>query len=247
MSEKLKNQVTYPKDIRRRVLKLLQEEADPERAHQQQAYMKSEMPYFGLRVPRCRSIAREVLRDHPPSDPNVWVESILHLWRDATHREERYVAIELMLHTKYINWLIPTKLPVIEEMVVSGAWWDFVDALAIRGIGTMLANHPDSMKEELYQWAHDENIWKRRTTILSQLKAKVNTDVRFLSDCITSSLGHPEFFLRKGIGWALREYSKTDSDWVARFVKEHPGLSALSRKEALKHLVRLNKRSESIS
>ena len=234
----MKNQVTYPKDIRRRVLKLLQEEADPERAHQQQVYMKSEMPYFGLRVPRCRSIAHEVLRDHPPSDPNVWIESILHLWREATHREERYVAIELLLHKKFSQWLIPDQIHVIEELVVTGAWWDYVDAIAPRGIGTMLANDPIQTKLILYKWAKDQNIWMRRVAILAQLKSKTNTDVELLSNCIKPSIGHSEFFLRKGIGWALREYSKTDSEWVLDFVEKHPDLSDLSRREALKHLAR---------
>ena len=230
--------ISYAKNIQGSVFASLQKEADPARAIQQQAYMKSEMPYYGLRVPRCRSIADEVLREHPSCDSNVWVESILLLWRNATHREERYVAIELMHHKKYNDWLIPSVLPVIEEMVISGAWWDFVDALAIRGVGTMLANDPGSTKAEMYRWARDEDIWKRRTAILSQLKAKAKTDVKFLSDCILSSISHPEFFLAKGIGWALREYSKSDPDWVARFVREHHELSNLSRREAVKHLDR---------
>lgn len=236
MSEKLKNQVAYTKDIRRRVLKLLQEEADPERAHQQQAYMKSEMPYFGLRVPRCRSIANEVLSDCPPQNSQAWVSSILLLWREATHREERYVAIELLLHKKFAQWLIPGQIHVIEELVVTGAWWDYIDALASRGVGTMLANDPIQTKRILYKWAKDQNIWKRRVAILAQLKSKTNTDIELLSQCIKPSIGHSEFFLRKGIGWALREYSKTDADWVLEFVKQNPDLSDLSRREALKHL-----------
>ena len=239
MSEKLKKQVEYTKDIRRRVLTLLQEEADPERAHQQQAYMKSEMPYFGLRVPRCRSIANEVLRDCPPQNSEAWVSSILVLWRDATHREERYVAIELFLHKKFAHCLNPDQLPVVEELVVTGAWWDFVDALAIRGVGTMLTNDPIQTKLILYKWAKGQNIWKRRVAILAQLKSKTKTDVDLLSKCIKPSIGHSEFFLRKGIGWALREYSKTDPDWVKEFVEKHPELSALSRREALKHLARV--------
>lgn len=238
MSEKLKNQVAYTKDIRRRVLKLLQEEADPERAHQQQAYMKSEMPYFGLRVPRCRSIANEVLSDCSPRNSQAWVSSILLLWREATHREERYVAIELLLHKRFAHWLFPDQLPVVEEMVVTGAWWDFVDALASRGVGTMLTNDPFQTKLVLCQWAKDQNIWKRRIAILAQLKSKTNTDVEFLSQCIKPSIAHSEFFLRKGIGWALREYSKTNPDWVIEFVEKHPDLSDLSRREALKHLAR---------
>ena len=229
----------YKERIRSTALAKLQAVTNPERARQQQAYMKSEMPYFGLSVPRCRRIAHEVLRDDPPHNSDLWVSSILLLWRDAIHREERYVAIELFLHKKLAYWLVPDQLPVLEEMVVSGAWWDFVDALATRGAGTMLANDPVQTKRILYKWAKDQNFWKRRVAILAQLKSKTNTDVDLLSKCIKPSIGHSEFFLRKGIGWALREYSKTDPDWVKEFVEKHPDLSDLSRREALKHLTRV--------
>lgn len=237
--EHLVNSRVYAKKIQKRVVATLHAGTDSYRALQQQAYMKSEMPYFGLSVPRCRSIAHEVLRDEPPCDPNDWIASILLLWRAATHREERYVAIELLLHKKFTQWLVPDQVQVIEELVVTGAWWDFVDALAARGIGTMLANDPNQTKRILYEWAKDQNIWKRRVAILAQLKSKTNTDVELLSQCIEPSIGHSEFFLRKGIGWALREYSKTDPDWVLEFVEKHPKLSDLSRREALKHIARV--------
>ena len=225
--------------VRASALTMLRAEVNPERASQQQAYMKSEMPYFGLSVPRCRRIAHEMLRDNPPQNSDAWVTSILLLWREATHREERYVAIELFLHKKFALWLVPDQLPVLEELVVTGAWWDYVDALATRGAGTMLVNESVQTKRILYQWAKDQNIWKRRVAILAQLKSKTNTDVDLLSKCIKPSIGHSEFFLRKGIGWALREYSKTDPDWVKEFVEKHPDLSDLSRREALKHIARV--------
>lgn len=232
------NELEFSRELRRCVLAVLKSEANPRRARQQRTYMKSEMQYYGLSVPRCRQIAHEVVRDDPPQNSDMWVSSILLLWREATHREERYVAIELLLHKKLAHWLVPDILPVLEEMVVTGAWWDYVDALAARGAGTLLVNDPIQTKRMLYKWAKDQNIWKRRVAILSQLKAKMNTDTDLLSKCVKPSIGHSEFFLRKGIGWALREYSKTDSDWVLEFVERHPGLSDLSRREALKHLAR---------
>lgn len=231
-------QFAYAKSVRIIALAELSAEANPKRARHQQAYMKSEIPYFGLSVPRCRRIAHEMLRDFPPQNSKAWVSAILLLWRDATHREERYVAIELFLHKKFTRWLVAEQLPVLEEMVITGAWWDYVDALAARGVGTMLANDPIQTKRILYKWAKDQNIWKRRVAILAQLKSKTNTDVDLLSKCIKPSIGHSEFFLRKGIGWALREYSKTDPVWVREFVEKHPDLSDLSRREALKHITR---------
>ena len=98
------------------------------------------------------------------------------------------------------------------------------------------------MKAILREWAKDDDIWKRRTAILAQLRAEQGTDTKLLADAIRPSIGHPEFFLRKGIGWALREYSKTDPRWVTTFVNAHPELSTLSRREALKHLERQRQR-----
>ena len=223
-------ELNFSTKLRGRLLTILRAEANPDRARQQQNYMKSEIPYFGLSVPRCRRFAHELLRDNPPKNSEAWVSSILHLWREATHREERYVAIELLLHKKFTHWLVSDQLPVLEELVVTGAWWDYVDALATRGAGTMLANDPVQTRRILYKWAKDQNIWKRRVAILAQLKSKTNTDVELLSKCIKPSICHSEFFLRKGIGWALREYSKTDPDWVKEFVEKHPELSGFKSK-----------------
>ena len=226
--------------VRRSVIAALREAADPARAPQQQAYMKSEMPFFGVGVPQCRRIAQTVFRSHPLADAGAWERAILDLWRHAARREERYAAIELLLFQPYVRWLEPARLPLIEELVVTGAWWDYVDAIAGRGVGTMLAAHPRPTKAVLREWARDDDVWKRRTAILAQLKAKGATDTTLLADTIRPSIGEAEFFLRKGIGWALREYSKTDPGWVTAFVDAHPGLSDLSRREALKHLERTN-------
>ena len=230
------------KTLRDAVIAALREAADPARAPQQQAYMKSAMPFLGVGVPQCRRIACSVFKAHPLPDARAWEAATLDLWRRAAHREERYAAVELLLFKQYSRWLEPARVPLIEELVVTGAWWDYVDAIAGRGVGTMLAAHPRPMKAVLRGWAKGDDIWKRRTAILAQLRAKRATDTALLADVIRSSIGHPEFFPRKGIGWALREYSKTDPDWVTAFVDTHTGLSDLSRREALKHLERTNKR-----
>ena len=225
-------------DIRTSVVVALFDAADPVRAPQQRAYMKSDMPYFGVGVPQCRRIAASVFNANPLPDAQTWEATILELWRKATHREERYAAVELLLFKRYSRWIEPARLSMIEELVVTGAWWDYVDAIAGRGMGTMLAAHPRPTKSWLRHWAKDDNVWKRRTAILAQLRAKGATDRKLLADVIRPSIGEPDFFLRKGIGWALREFSKTDPDWVVEFVETHTGLSVLSRREALKHLER---------
>ncbi len=225
-------------NVRNSVIAALRDAADPLRAARQQVYMKSEMPFFGVGVPQCRQIAGRVFNTHPLADAQAWETAILDLWRKAAHREERYAAVELLHFRRYSRWLEPTRVPLIEELVVTGAWWDYVDAIASRGVGTMLAAHPRPMKAALRAWAKDDDIWKRRTAILAQLRARRATDTKLLADAIRPSIGMSEFFLRKGIGWALREYSKTDPVWVTEFVATHVGLSELSRREALKHLRR---------
>ena len=231
--------------IRESVIAALRDAADPERAPQQQAYMKSDMPYFGVGVPQCRRIAGAVFRTHPLPDARAWEAAILDLWRNAAHREERYAAVELLLFGRYSRWLEPARVPLIEELVVTGAWWDYVDAIAGRGVGTMLAAHPQPMKAVLREWSKDDDIWKRRTAILAQLKSKRATDTELLADTIRPSIGEAEFFLRKGIGWALREYASTPrpirpgSSWPSsRLIPML--MSDLSRREALKHLERTN-------
>ena len=228
------------RSIRHSIIAVLRDAADPDKASLQQAYMKSDMPFYGMGVPRSRKISKSVLRRHEMPDAAAWEALILCLWREATHREERYAAIQLLHCKRYCSWLDPVRAPLVEELVVTGAWWDYVDTIASRAVGTMLSAHPGQMRPLLRRWARDDNIWKRRTAILSQLRAKQATNTSLLTDAILPSIGESEFFLRKGIGWALREYSKTDPQWVLEFVAKNPGLSGLSRREALKHLRRTN-------
>ena len=225
-------------DIRDAIGAALRAAADPDRAPHQQAYMKSEMPFLGVLVPQCRRIAASAFRAGPLPDADAWQAAILGLWRRAAFREERYAAIELLTLPRCSRWIEPRRVPMIEELVVTGAWWDYVDAIAGRAMGTMLAGHPQPTKALLRGWARSDNVWKRRTAILAQLRSKQATDRKLLADVIEPSVREGEFFLRKGIGWALREFSKTDPGWVTEFIAAHGGLSRLSRREALKHLER---------
>lgn len=224
--------------IRKTIISELRQDADPARSRQQQAYMKSSMPYLGVTVPKCRRIARSVFKSNPLPDALAWERAILELWRGATYREERYSAIDLLHYRAYSTWLDPARFPLIEELVVTGSWWDYVDGIASNAVGTMLVTYPDEVKAVVLEWAVDDNIWKRRTSILCQLRAKGATDAGLLKDAMRPSIGSSELFLRKAIGWALREYSKTNPNWVRSYVNSHPGLSNLSRREALKHLQR---------
>ncbi len=200
--------------------------------------MKSEMPFHGVRVPEVRRLTRAILPRHPLPDAEAWQRAVLLLWRKANHREERYAAIEIVLASQHRKWLAPERLPMIDELIVDGAWWDYVDAIAINGLGAMLRAHPRQTEPALRRWAGDENHWRRRAAILSQLKFKERTDLALLRACIEPSIDAKEFFLGKAIGWALREYSKTNPEFVIDYVRDHDRLSGLAKREALKALKR---------
>jgi 3-methyladenine DNA glycosylase AlkD len=210
--------------------------ADPAKAPAMQRYMKSSMPYLGVPTPPHRRICRELFARHSLDDFASWHDTVLALWRGATHREHRYAAIELASAKRYAEFQTTRALPMYEEMIVSGAWWDYVDTLAHR-LGDILRHEPARMKARLRVWARSPDLWKRRAAILSQLGFKRETDIALLHDCIAPSMRSDEFFLRKAIGWALRDFAWSDPATVVRYVKRwEDDLSPLTRREALKNV-----------
>jgi 3-methyladenine DNA glycosylase AlkD len=218
--------------------------ADPSRAPGMQAYMKSALPYHGVSAVPFRQLCRRLFADLTFADADEWQRAVLALWRGARFREERYAAVELSGHRRARPFQTLATLPMYEEMIVTGAWWDYVDHLASNRLGLLLAREPEPMKKRMRAWSRDENMWKRRSAIICQLKRKRDTDLELLYDCIAPSLSSKEFFLRKAIGWALRQYAWTDPDEVARYVRAHEHqLSPLSRREALKNIDRPRRRA----
>src|SRR5262245_28360788 len=193
--------------------------ADPAKAPAMQRYMKSSMPYLGIPTPPLRRACRAVFARHPLDGPDVWRDTVLALWRRATHREHRYAAIELASERRYVTLQTGRAIPMYEEMIITGAWWDYVDAIAHR-LGDVLRRGPARTAARMRVWARSSNLWKRRTAIICQLGFKDDTDLALLRDCIEPSLGSREFFLQKAIGWALRDLAWTDPDLVARWVEE---------------------------
>ena len=219
--------------------KALRKSADPDKAPGMQAYMKSEMPYLGVQTPALNAICRKVFTAHPLETQKCWLDTILAIWRNADYREERYAAIKLAEHRAYDDFQTLDAFPCYEEMVTDGAWWDYVDAIASRLVGNLLTQYPEQMKTRMLEWAHSTDIWKRRTSIICQLKFKEATDFDLLRACIAPSIEHREFFLRKAIGWALREYAKTDPDQVIAYIAENTHrLSTLSKREGVRILLR---------
>ena len=224
-------------DLRGRIA----EAGDPERAPQMQAYMKSAMPFRGVSAVPLRKICRAVLDAHPLPDRATWERAVRTLWDEASYREERYAAIALSGHRLYRPFQDAATLDLFRHLVVTGAWWDLVDDVAVHRFGPILRSDPATVAPLMRAWARDGDLWVRRTAVLSQLQSKDATDIELLADVLAANLegsAHGrEFFIRKAVGWALREYAKTDPDWVRAFVDEHDTqLSGLTRREALKHL-----------
>lgn len=216
---------------------------DAERAETQQRYMKSAMPYRGITSPQLRALLRPELRAHPPTDRATWEASVRELWDGAQFREERYAALAVARHRAARGWLDPDALPMLHHLVVTGAWWDLVDETAAHLVGPVLLEHRAKVTPVMDRWAQADNLWVRRTAILSQLTHKEATDAALLERCVLTNLegspyGH-EFFVRKALGWALREHAKTDPAWVLDLVdRESRRMSWLTRREAMKHLGR---------
>lgn len=211
--------------------------ADPSRAAGMQAYMKSAMPYLGVSAAPLRKACRTVFAGLDWSDSDAWQRDVLAIWRGAAFREERYAAIALTGVRAAKPYQDLSALPLYDELIVTGAWWDYVDVIATQRLWLLLANERAAMRKTMLAWSTDANMWKRRSAILFQIKAKAETDLALLYACIEPSLDSKEFFLRKAIGWALRQYAWTDPAEVRRYVSAHADrLSGLSRREALKNI-----------
>jgi len=195
-----------------------------------EAYMKGHFPFYGIKAtPRRQLLAR--LKDHgmpTPFDPEV----LRCMWA-APQREFHHSAIDIM--EKQIRSINESNLTFLEELIITKSWWDTVDGLASWIVGPYFLKFPERKSEITGQWAVHGNMWLRRASIIFQLGYKEKTDTELLFRNIRLNLGSKEFFINKAIGWALREYAKTDAEAVRRFVSETE-LSPLSRREAMKHL-----------
>lgn len=200
----------------------LTDAADPARAEPMAAYMRHRFDFLGVPTPARRAATREVLRGrrHAPD----W-ELVTACWVQP-EREFQYVACD---HLKHVP-LTGEDVPRLKQLVATKSWWDTVDALA-KPVGR--AAEAATMRA----WARDDNLWVRRVAILHQLGRRGDTDPALLTEVVLANLGSGEFFIDKAIGWALRDFARDDPDWVRGFLAEHgDGLSALSRREAGKHL-----------
>lgn len=220
----------------RAVRTALAEIGDSAKAPEMRRYMKSEMPFRDVPKPARRTVTRRVFAEHPLTTRDSFLDATLQLWREAKFREERYVAIELTGDRRYRRWQDATLLPLYDELIITGAWWDYVDEIAIRRVGPILRADPETVGPIMRRWAVDNDLWRRRAAVICQVGFRDDVDRALLTETVEATMTDRDFFLRKAIGWALRELGKTDPEWVATFVAEHPALSPLSVREALKYV-----------
>lgn len=208
--------------------------ADPEAAVAMAAYMKTTMPFFGVKTPNRAPITRALGERWPPETASEYRRLVLALW-ERPHREFKYLAIgAARRHRRFVT---PAAMPLYRRLVVEGAWWDLVDEVASGLAGAVLLEDRERITPTLRRWLHDPDMWLRRSAIISQLNHGSATDTGFLFECCAARGHETEFFIRKAIGWALRQYARTDPQAVRRFVAaQSERLSGLSRREALKHL-----------
>lgn len=208
--------------------------ADLERAAAMAAYMKTDMPFYGVGSPDRKPIARHLKTAYPPAGQEDYEAVVRALWERPT-REEKYLAIDYA--TAHRRFVQPASLSLYETLVREGAWWDFVDQIAADLVGGAFQKDRERVEPVIRRWIDDPHMWIRRTAILSQLRHKEETDRDLLFDLCLRRCHETEFFIRKAIGWALRTYARVAPEEVVRFLVDHRNaLSGLSFREAAKHL-----------
>lgn len=217
-----------PKQFTAAVKSALAPLTDPAKAGPMAAYMKHHFAFLGIKSPERRVATRGLIRDQR----DAVIECAEALWA-LPHREYQYVACDLL--ERHAKALPAPALPRVLKLVTAKSWWDTVDALA-KVVGTLAQNEP-KLVPRVEKLATHENMWLRRIAILHQLGYGAGTDVERLTRICLANAADPEFFIRKAIGWALREYAHHDPDAVRGILKQHGArLSALTKREAAKHL-----------
>ncbi|MBC9729654.1 DNA alkylation repair protein [Streptomyces sp. TRM68367] len=207
--------------------------ADPERAAAMRAYMKDVAPFLGLPTPLRRTLTRTVLAGTPRPAEADCTAIALRCWR-LPEREYHYFAVDYL--RRHAGRCTSGFLPVARHLVTTVPWWDTVDLLAVHVVGALVAADPE-LTADMDAWIADDDLWVARAALLHQLRYKERTDTeRLFAYCLRQS-GHADFFVRKAVGWCLREYAKTDPDAVRDFlVREGNRFSPLSVREALRNI-----------
>lgn len=217
----------YAKNLRQ----VVEKHRNEEEAAKMSKYMRNQFEYLGVRAPILRGLAKEFIKENGLPHKDEFKEVIEVLW---AYPEREFQIAGLYIMDKMIKTILVTDLAILEFMITNKSWWDTVDHIAKHHAGKYFSVYPGELGR-IDDWLESGNIWLIRSAILFQLGYKADTVEELLSSIIIRSLGTKEFFINKAIGWALREYGKTNPEYTLDFVSRHP-LSPLSKREALKIL-----------
>lgn len=211
----------------------LSQRADPAKAGPMASYLKTDMPFYGVQKQGRAEVAKELRARFPVTDNETYRSMVTALWSQP-HREEKYLAIHLARTKQFVT---SGNVDLYQRLIVEGAWWDLVDDVAINCVGIAYLHERAELEPMIDAWIDDENMWLRRTALIAPIKHKGETDYERLFDHCLRRSHETEFFIRKAIGWTLREYAKTEPERVAAFlVANRDRWSGLTFREASKHL-----------
>ncbi|MFN0146375.1 MAG: DNA alkylation repair protein [Dehalococcoidia bacterium] len=213
-----------------RLAALFPQYADPAKAAAMRKYMRNLFPFLGIPSPARRELQRKALAGLArPTEGELGVLAG-HLW-ELSEREYQYAAMDIL--AKHVRVCGPGFLAAARTLITTKSWWDTVDGLAADVAGDLVRRFPE-LAVTMDAWVESDNLWLRRTALIHQLRYKEKTDTERLFRYCLARAGETDFFIRKAIGWAVRQYSWTDPGAVAAFVAAHEAeLSPLSRREAL--------------
>lgn len=221
----------------------LRRHARPEKAEGMRRYLRSALPCLGVPVPAARAVTAELFRARPFTSLSALNGQARALWDGARFREERYVVLDLLRLKPHRALLTARAVPLFEHLIRTGAWWDLVDVVSSHVVAAALENDPVAMTRVLKRWAASDELWLKRAALVCQVVRGPATDVELLAFAIEHSVDGRDFFLRKGIGWAMRSLAKRQPEVVEAWLERWKGrLSPLSVREANKGLAASKRR-----
>lgn len=212
------------------IVDLFYQNRNQKQAEQMAAYMKNNFAFLGIPKPLRSSLVNSYIKELMKTKRIDW-EMVNQCW-EMPEREFQYFALDYLLRMK--NYLIEEDADKLAILIINKSWWDTVDLIAASLVGHAAGQYPDLIQSHILNWAGSDNLWLRRTAILFQLKYKESTSPALLSEIILQNNDSKEFFINKAIGWALREYSKSNPQWVKIFIANH-SLHPLSVREGSKY------------
>jgi len=222
-------------ELLQHTVKAFSENADSSQSKPMSAYMRDQFPFLGIKAQDRKQLQKEIANETGYAKKPFSEEFVRCLWK-LPEREYQYFAVDYL--TSKSRTLQRDHINLLEDLITTKSWWDTVDALASNVVGKLCIKYPDIPHKEILQFSESGNMWLIRTAILFQLKYKNKTDTDLLADVIERHSETGEFFIDKAIGWALRQYARTDEEWVLEFLNTHT-LAPLSIREAEKHLKRI--------